>query len=347
MPPGPQDDSSSQSSQVQPSQAPSGSVPPSTAHGRRRRPGPTRLPALGFGAAQLGNLYRVTTDEEARGAVDAAWDGGVRLFDTAPHYGIGTSERRLGALLASYPREDYVLSTKVGRLLVPGPGDGDDMAHGFAVPDSRRRVWDMSGAGIRRSHAESLERLGLDRVDVLYLHDPEEGPTEHAFAEALPTLAAMREEGLISHVGVGSKDVDVLLRAVRTGLVDVIMLSGRYTLLEQPAAAELLPACLERGVEVVAVSVFNSGILSRPEVPDDAKYEYGTAPTELLERARRLAAHAAEHGVQLPDLALRYPLRHEAVSSVVLGMRTAEQVRQNLERVARTIPEELWEQIDA
>nr|WP_245354461.1 aldo/keto reductase [Brachybacterium sacelli] len=295
----------------------------------------------------MGNLYRVTTDEEARGAVEAAWDGGIRLFDTAPHYGVGTSERRLGALLAAHPREEYLLSTKVGRLLVPGPGGGDDTAHGFSVPDTRRRVWDMSAEGIRRSHAESLERLGVDRVDVLYLHDPEEGPTEQAFAEALPTLAAMREEGLISHVGVGSKDVGVLLRAVRTGELDVIMLSGRYTLLEQPAAEQLLPACLERGVEVVAVSVFNSGILSRPEVPEDAMYEYAGAPSELLERARALAALAAEHGVELPDLAVGYPLRHPAVSSVVLGMRTADQVRQNLERAAREIPEELWDQIDA
>src|SRR5699024_8554448 len=123
-------------------------------------------------------------DEEARGAVEAAWDGGIRLFDTAPHYGVGTSERRLGALLAGYPRDQYLVSTKVGRLLRPGPGDGDDLAHGFAVPDDLVRRWDMSEAGIRRSHRESLERLGLDRVDVLYLHDPEEGPGQQAFAEA-------------------------------------------------------------------------------------------------------------------------------------------------------------------
>ncbi|RCS76546.1 aldo/keto reductase [Brachybacterium alimentarium] len=321
----------------------SGAAAPDAPARRRRNP----LPELGFGAAQLGNLYRVTTDDEARGAVDAAWEGGIRMFDTAPHYGIGTSERRLGALLADRPREEYVLSTKVGRLLVPGPGDGDDMEHEFAVPDDHIRVWDMSGQGIRRSHAESLERLGLDRVDILYLHDPEEGPTEQAFAEALPTLAAMREEGLISCIGVGSKDVDVLTRAVRTGLLDVVMVSGRYTLLGQPAAEQLLPACLDHEVEVVAVSVFNSGILSRPTVPDRAKYEYGDAPVDLLQRARELAALAVRHGVELPELAIRYPLRHPAISSVVLGMRTADQVRQNIERCLREIPEEIWEQIDA
>ena len=305
------------------------------------------MPPLGFGAAQLGNLYRVTTDEEARGAVEAAWEGGIRLFGTAPHYGLGTSERRLGALLAELPREEYLLSTKVGRLLRPGPGGGDDMAHGFAVPDDLTRVWDMSEQGVRRSHEESLERLGTDRVDTLYLHDPEEGPTEQALAEALPALAALRAEGEVSRVGVGSREVAVLLRAVRTGLVDQIMLSGRYTLLEQPAAEELLPACLEHGVEVVAVSVFNSGILALPTVPDAARYEYGTAPVALLERARALADVAARYGVELPDLAITYPLRHAAISTVVLGMRTAAQVRENLARAAAEIPAELWEEIGA
>lgn len=304
------------------------------------------LPRLGFGAAQLGNLYRVTTDAEARGAVEAAWDGGIRMFDTAPHYGIGTSERRLGALLQGRPRDEYLLSTKVGRLLRPGPGDGDDMDNGFAVPDDAVREWDMSERGIRASHEASLDRLGLDRIDILYLHDPEEGPTEKAFEEALPTLAAMREEGLVRAIGVGSKDSAVLTRAVRTGLLDLAMVSGRYTLLEQPAAEELLPACLEHDVAVVAVSVFNSGILARPEPPDDATYEYGQAPAAMLERAREIAAIARDYGVELPDLAVQFPLRHPAIRSVVLGMRTAAQVRSNIERMSTPVPPEVWEQID-
>lgn len=304
------------------------------------------LPRLGFGAAQLGNLYRVTTDAEARGAVEAAWDGGIRMFDTAPHYGVGTSERRLGALLQDRPREEYLLSTKVGRLLRPGPGDGDDLDNGFAVPDDLVREWDMSERGIRASHEASLERLGLDRVDILYLHDPEEGPTEQAFAEALPTLVAMRDEGLVGAIGVGSKDAGVLTRAVRTGQLDVVMLSGRYTLLEQPAAADLLPACLEHDVAVVAVSVFNSGILAHPEPPDDANYEYGKAPVAMLERAREFAAIARDHGVELPDLAVQFPLLHPAISSVVLGMRTASQVRSNVERMSAQVPPEVWEAID-
>lgn len=304
------------------------------------------LPRLGFGAAQLGNLYRVTTKEEARGAVEAAWDGGIRMFDTAPHYGVGTSERRLGALLQGKPREEYVLSTKVGRLLRPGPGDGDDLDNGFAVPNDLVREWDMSERGIRASHEASLERLGLEQVDILYLHDPEEGPTEQAFAEALPTLVAMREEGLVQAIGVGSKDADVLTRVVRTGQLDVVMVSGRYTLLEQPAATDLLPACLEHDVAVVAVSVFNSGILAHPEPPDDANYEYGKAPVAMLERAREFAAIARDHGVELPDLAVQFPLRHPAIASVVLGMRTAAQVRSNVERMSTQIPPKVWEAID-
>ena len=304
------------------------------------------LPRLGFGAAQLGNLYRETTDEEAAGAVAAAFEAGTTYFDTAPHYGIGTSERRLGALLQGRPREDFVLSTKVGRLLRPGPGTGDDMAHSFAVPDDLTREWDFSETGVRRSHAESLQRLGLDRVDILLAHDPEEGPTEQAFAEGLPTLAAMREEGAVRAVGVGSKDAGVLTRAVRTGLIDLVMLSGRYTLIEQESSRELLDACTEHQVGIVAVSVFNSGLLARHEVPDDATYEYGAAPAHVLERARELARIAERHGVTLPDLAVQFPLRHPMVASVVLGMRTGAHVRSNSQRMQASVPAAAWDEID-
>lgn len=306
---------------------------------------PLELPRLGFGAAQLGNIFRVTTDEEADGAVRAAWDAGIRYFDTAPHYGVGTSERRLGERLAGYPREEYLVSTKVGRLLVPGPGTGDDLENGFHVPDDLVRRWDWTEAGVRRSHAESLERLGLDRVDILFAHDPEEGPADAAIEEGLPALAAMREEGLVSAVGVGSKDADVLTRAVRTGLIDLVMLSGRYTLLEQAASAELLEACVEHEVGVVAVSVFNSGLLSRHQVAEDAHYEYAQAPAELIARAREYAAIAERHGVTLPDLAVQYPLRHPAVRTVALGMRTAAQVESNAERMGVEIPEAAWEDV--
>jgi D-threo-aldose 1-dehydrogenase len=305
------------------------------------------LPPLGFGAAQLGNLYRVTTDAEADSAVAAAWERGIRYFDTAPHYGIGTSERRLGERLRGLPREEYLVSTKVGRLLDPGPGTGDDHDSAFWVSDHHVRRWDFSAAVVRASHQASLERLGLDRVDILFAHDPEEGPTEQAFAEGLPALARMREEGLVGAIGVGSKDADVCTRAVRTGLIDLVMLSGRYTLLEQDDARELLDACLAHDVQVVAASVFNSGLLAHSVVPDDATYEYETAPPEILAHARALAVLAEEHGVTLPDLAVQYPLRHPAIASVVLGMRTGAQVDSNVERMSREVPEEAWRAVAA
>ncbi|MCS6711737.1 aldo/keto reductase [Brachybacterium sp. EF45031] len=306
-----------------------------------------RLNGLGFGAAQLGNLYRETSERDAHEAVGAAWEGGIRYFDTAPHYGLGLSERRLGRVLQHLPREEIVVSSKVGRLLRPGPGTGDDLANGFAVPDDLQRVWDVSEVGIRRSLEESLERLGLDRLDILYLHDPEEGPEEQALAEGLPALARMREEGLVGAIGVGSKDQRVLTRAVRTGLLDLVMVSGRYSLLEQPAEADLLPACREHGVGVVAVSVFNSGLLARQEVPDDAHYEYGPAPQPVLQRAWELAAIARDHGVTLPDLAVQYPLRRPEIRAVALGMRNASQVRTNLQRLQAPVPQAAWDAVDA
>ncbi|MDX6225703.1 MAG: D-threo-aldose 1-dehydrogenase, partial [Frankiales bacterium] len=283
------------------------------------------LPRLGYGAAALGNLYAPMDDETARGTVDAAWAAGIRHFDVAPHYGLGLAERRLGQALADRARNEYVLSTKVGRLLQPSPetaGEIDDM--GFVVPADQRRVWDTSEGGLRRSLDESLERMGLGRVDVLYLHDPElavpaGGTVASVLEEALPALARMRDEGLVSAVGVGSASIEAQLGAVRSGLVDVIMLAGRYTLLEQPALAELLPECLAGGVRVVAVGVYNSGAMSEVTPRPDLPYEYGAMPPEVFERLTRLAAVCGRHGTDLPTAALHFPLRHPAVTSVAVG----------------------------
>lgn len=301
------------------------------------------LPRLGFGAAALGNLFTALDDDTAQAAVDAAWDAGVRHFDVAPHYGLGLAERRLGHALRGRPRDEYVLTTKAGRLLRPSPETADrsdDM--GFDVPADVARVWDPSADGVRSSLAESLERLGLDRVDALYLHDPEEYGLDASLATALPALAALRDEGLVRAVGVGSKSVDALRAAVGTGLIDVVMLAGRYTLLEQPAAADLLPECETAGVEVVAVGVFNSGALSSPVPRADLPYEYGAMPEAVLDRLRLLADVCDAHGVALPAAAAQFPLRREAVTSVVLGARTAEQVTENVERFLAPIPDALW-----
>ena len=298
---------------------------------------------LGHGAANLGNLYRPMSDEDAWAVLDAAWEYGIRAFDTAPHYGLGLSERRLGAFLATKPRTEYVVSTKVGRLLRPSPETADrlDEPNQFAVPAALKRVWDFSADGIRAGLEESLERLGLDNVDVLYLHDPDEHDLAADLATGVPAVAALRDEGLVTAVGIGSKSTEALVAAVRTEALDLAMVAGRYTLLEQ--ADEVVAACRETGVGIVAAAIFNSGLLARPR--PGGRYEYGDVPPEVLDRARRIADVCERHGVTLPEAALQFPLREPAVRSVVVGAATPEQVRENVRRMEVEIPEALWDEL--
>jgi D-threo-aldose 1-dehydrogenase len=301
-----------------------------------------RLTELGLGAAQLGNLYRVTTDEQAAGAVAAAWEAGIRYFDTAPHYGLGLSEQRLGSLLAGYPRADFVVSSKVGRLLVDSPesaGRMDDQ--GFAVPATRRREWDFSRDGILRSFEATLERTGLDRIDILYLHDPDDH-LEQALGEGIQTLVELREQGVVGAVGAGMNQSAGLAALIRAADVDLVMLAGRYTLLDQGAADELLPLATERGVGVVIAGVYNSGLLGTPRPAPGAKFEYEEASAELVARANAIADVCERHGVSLPEAALAFPLLSPAVLSVVVGARDAGQVASNVERYSHDVPAELW-----
>lgn len=301
---------------------------------------------LGLGCAQFGNLYRETTDEASTGAVVAAWDRGIRYFDTAPHYGLGLSERRLGRALAGRPRDEFVLSTKVGRLLVPNPGgEGRMDDDGFAVPATVRREWDFSRDGVRRSIEESLERLGLDRIDIAYLHDPDEH-WQAASTTGIEALRELRDEGVVGAIGVGMNQSALPARFVRECDIDVVMIAGRYTLLDRSAEEDLLPAALEHDVAIVAAGVYNSGLLSAAEVPDDAKFDYSAAPAALIAAARDMAALCREYGVTLPDAAVQFPLRHPAVRSVVLGTRTAAQAESGADRAAVAIPDELWSRLD-
>ncbi|NJC20935.1 D-threo-aldose 1-dehydrogenase [Arthrobacter pigmenti] len=302
-----------------------------------------RFGRLGFGAAGIGNLYRNVPDDDARATLEAAWDGGIRYFDTAPHYGLGLSERRVGEFLRSKPREEFLISTKVGKLLRPNPefsGQPDD--EGFAVPAEFRRQWAPDEAGIRASLEDSLERLGLDSIDILYLHDPDVYNLEEGISQALPALEKLRAEGLVKAIGVGANSSEALLACVERADLDLIMLAGRYTLLEQPALADLLPACLERGVGVVNVGVFNSGLLASSTIRDDAHYNYQPAPEAVLEHARRLSALCREYDVELPAAAIQFSLHHPAVETVVVGARTAAQIQQNIESMNARIPQGLW-----
>jgi len=305
-----------------------------------------RVTRLGLGCASLGNLFRAMGDARARSTVDAAWACGIRYFDTAPHYGLGLSEQRLGAALRERPRAEFAISTKVGRLLVPNDRpSGTDLAEGFDVPDTLVRRFDFSADGVRRSLDESLQRLGLDRVDVVYVHDPDEF-VDVAIEQALPALAGLRDEGLIGAVGVGMNAVAPLRRFVAESDVDVVMVAGRWTLLDR-SAAPLLDDAAERGVAVVPAAPFNSGLLARPDPAEGATFDYRPVPIELLDAARELAAVARESGATLPQAALQFPLRHPAVASVVVGAASPEEIRTNAERLAEPVPDDAWARLVA
>jgi D-threo-aldose 1-dehydrogenase len=304
-----------------------------------------QLTTLGFGAAPIAGLYRAVDQTTARATIDAAWKGGIRYFDTAPHYGLGLSERRLGEALRDRPRDDVVVSSKVGRLLVPRTpplARDDDM---FDVPGDLTRRRDYSRDGVLRSLEATLQRTGLDRVDVLYIHDPDEHWREAA-EEAVPALVELREADVVGAIGVGMNQSAMLARFIRETDVDLVMLAGRYTLLEQGAADELLPTALEYGRSVVAAAIFNSGLFARDDVPDTATYNYGQASPDVLERARLLASVCREHGTTLPAAAIRFPLRHPAVASVVVGMRSPAEVDRNLAAHAQHVPDELWADLE-
>ncbi|MFK4208574.1 aldo/keto reductase [Streptomyces sp. NPDC030920] len=318
---------------------------------RRNRLGSSAVEVteLSFGAAAIGNLFTAVEPERAAAAVAAAWDEGVRYFDTAPHYGLGLSERRLGESLRDRPRDAYVLSTKVGRVLDPLPADatgrgGDGLSEGFAVPATHRRRWDFSADGVRRSIEDSLERLGLDRIDIAYLHDPDDH-AETAFHEAYPELEKLRAQGVVGAIGAGMNQTAMLTRFLRDTDVDVVLCAGRYTLLDQSALNGLLPEAAARGRSVVVGGVFNSGLLADPR--PGATYDYTAAPLSLLDRALRIKAVTEGHGVPLRAAALHYPLAHPAVAGVLVGTRSPDEVRDAAALLRREIPDELWDELRA
>lgn len=305
--------------------------------------------AIGYGAAALGNLYAARPDDVWPGIVPAAWEAGIRYFDVAPHYGLGLAEERLGEGLRGLPRDEYVVSTKVGRVLEQNPDHrpGEtDIANLFDVPSTRRRRLDYSRDGVLRSVEDSLDRLGLDRIDILFVHDPDQHERE-ALDGAFPALEELRSQGVIRSYGAGMNQSAMLERFVRNTDLDVVMCAGRYTLLDGTAGADLLPAALERGVDVVIAAVFNSGILATDRPGAGATFDYGAAPAALVERAGRIADVAGPYGFTLPQLAVQFPLRHPAISTVVLGADTPEQIVRNAALAEPRVPDELWAELDA
>lgn len=295
---------------------------------------------LGLGTAPLGGLYEAVSDEEGHRLVEAAWDAGLRFFDTAPLYGSGLAEQRLGTVLRTKPRDAFVLMTKVGRLLredaPPDPGET------FKGMPPLNPVFDFSYEGVMRSVEESLSRLGMDRVDVLLIHDPDDN-YEQALTGAYRALDTLRSEGTIRAVGAGMNQNEMLTRFAREANFDVFLLAGRYTLLDRSGADELLPLCLERGIAIVAGGVFNSGILADPG--PGAHYNYRPAPPELLERARQVSSICERHGVDMKAAAIQFPLRHQAVTAVLTGCRSESELDENLSLFQSPIPDELWTEL--
>ena len=303
---------------------------------------PEDLGRLGLGTAGIGNLFTAISDETAQEIVHTAWASGVRTFDTAPHYGLGLAERRLGEALARYPREDFLLSTKVGRLLEPSPenaGRTDD--GGFDVPATLRRVWDPSPAAVRRSLAESLERLGTGWIDIAYLHDPDEYDLDGGIATGLPALAEARDAGSVRAIGIGSKSVRALATAVRTGLCDLIMVAGRLTVLDR-SGAELIELCQEHGVGIVNVGVFNSGALAAPTPGPELHFEYAPITPDRLAALERVHAVCADFGVAVAHAALQYSWQLPGVVNVTVGAAEAEHVRAAVAGMDTPIDPALW-----
>lgn len=300
-------------------------------------------PVLSFGTAPIANLLREVSDEDAASAIHAAWETGSRYFDTAPHYGLGLGEKRLGEALSHYPRDEYILSTKVGRLIQPTidfPGD-TDLADGFMVPKDYIRVYDYSADATKRSIEASLERLAVDRIDIVFVHDPDNHYAE-ALDGALPALSQLRDEGVISSFGAGMNQAEMLTEFVKHSDLDVVMLAGRYTLLEQDSLDNLLPLALERQVSIVAAGVFNSGLLANNRPAPGTTYNYAPAPADIIQRVNAIADVCEANGVALPAAAAQFPLGHQAVANVCLGARNGGQVKRNWGLFEETIPQQLW-----
>lgn len=297
---------------------------------------PVEVPRLGMGTAPLGGWPEALDDDQAIATVQRAWELGIRSFDTAPFYGHGASERRLGAVLAGRRREGFVLSTKVGRVFEPG-----------AMPDPLFKdappltpVFDFSRAGVERSLTESRERLGFERIDVVLVHDPDDHH-DQALDEAYPTLDELRASGEIGAVGVGMNWSEPLARFAKEAAFDCFLLAGRYTLLDQSALDDLLPVCVERGISIIAGGVYNSGILADPK--PGAHYNYLPAAPELVDRALALKDVCDGFDVPLRAAALRFPTFHPAVATVIVGARSPEEVADNVSMFSWDVPDELWD----
>jgi D-threo-aldose 1-dehydrogenase len=308
---------------------------------------------MGFGGAPLGNMYQAFSDQQARATVDACYDAGIRYFDTAPFYGFGLSEHRLGEALRGRERAAYVLSTKVGRLLQPR--DPATLDHGqFQGGLPFAQVYDYSYEGVMRSVEDSLQRLGTWRLDVLLVHDLDvwthrsedarRARVEEFMAGGYRAMLELREQGAVRAIGAGINETAACQDLAERGDFDCFLLAGRYTLLEQDPLDGLLPLCERRNIALIIGGAYNSGILATGAVPG-AYFQYAPAPPEIMERVRRIETVCARHGVRLPSAALQFPLGHPAVATVIPGTRSPAEVAANIEIFAPAIPADFWAEL--
>jgi D-threo-aldose 1-dehydrogenase len=316
--------------------------------------GSLALTQLGFGTAPLGNLYRAVSEDQAQSTLAAAWSAGIRYYDTAPLYGLGLAETRLNHFLRGKPRHSYVVSTKVGRLLAAcPPAERTGIGKFFDTP-SRREVYDYTYDGVLRSLEHSLERLGLDHVDILFVHDIDvfnhkSEATRDAHVETLMqggyrALMKLREAGTIKAFGAGVNEWQVAEILARRGDFDIFLLAGRYTLLEQEALTSFLPLCVDRGIGIVLGGPFNSGILATGPIPG-ARYNYDPAPAAILERVAVIQRICEDERATLLEAALRLPLLHPAVVSVIPGGASPAEVKSSVRALAKRIPARLWQRL--
>ena len=300
-----------------------------------------QIPEFGIGTSPFGGLFASVSESAVADVISTSMELGLNYFDTAPHYGMGSAEVRLGRNINHLPRSSFVVSTKVGRLIVPSEkADDPGWENSTAAVE---RIFDFSAAGIERSLLESLERLKMESVEMVFIHDPD-GAADQAISEAYPVLERLRAEGIVKTIGIGITSNEIPTRFINETDIDVVLIALKYTLLDQSAGAELLPTALRKGVSVIAGGVFNSGILTNPKA--GATFNYEPASPEVLARAQKIEKFFLERGVSLAQAALQFPMQHPAISAILVGCRSADEVTTNVALYNREIDSHIWREFD-
>ena len=301
-----------------------------------------QIPEFGIGTSPFGGLFASVSESAVADVISTSMELGLNYFDTAPHYGMGSAEVRLGRNINHLPRSSFVVSTKVGRLIVPSEkADDPGWENSTAAVE---RIFDFSAAGIERSLLESLERLKMESVEMIFIHDPD-GAADQAISEAYPVLERLRAEGIVKTIGIGITSNEIPTRFINETDIDVVLIALKYTLLDQSAATELLPTALKKGVSVIAGGVFNSGILTNPKA--GATFNYEPASPEVLARAQKIEKFFEDRGVSLAQAALQFPMQHPAISAILVGCRSADEVKINVALYNREIDSQIWSEFDS